>query len=69
MSAANDQPELPNPPLGRIAPGSALDTRDQARLYRELMGREATIRQVGLVRRAKARELADRKRWGPKGKR
>ena len=69
MTAANDQPELPNPPKGRIAPGSVLDTRDQFRLYRELMGSEAALRQVDLVRQAKARELAERKRFAPKGKR
>lgn len=57
---------LPNPPKGRIAPGSVLDTRDQFRLYRELMGSEAALRQVGLVRAERARLLAERKRWGPK---
>lgn len=56
--------ELPNPPKGRIAPGSALDTREQFRLYREAMGEEAALRQVHLVREEKARELAAAKRQG-----
>lgn len=64
MTETTNTDELPNPPQGRIAPGSALDTREQFRLYREAMGSDAALRQVRLVREEKARELARLKRLG-----
>jgi hypothetical protein len=56
--------ELPNPPKGRIAPGSLLDTRDQFRLYRSLMGSDAALRQVGLTRQALADKHAHERKLG-----
>jgi hypothetical protein len=41
---------------GKVSPNSALDVREQARLYREQMGLEAAKRQGALSREERARK-------------
>lgn len=47
--------ELPQPPRGKIAPGSHIDTREQLRLYSEEVGVDVARRQVRLRREELAR--------------
>jgi len=53
-----EAPEATLPKRGRIAAGSHLSALDQARLYQETMGLEATKRQMRLRREELAKDKA-----------
>jgi signal recognition particle GTPase len=61
-----DNQELGPQERGRIAPGSGLTVREQAALYHQMMGLDATKRQARLRRQFVTDEREHRRTFGPK---